>query len=183
MFEMSEDMINTYKSMFRKYKARVRAIEKEGLNLNIVATSMNQLRKLGIDPFQKSLSNDDIWKLSKGTVLESFLDNQLSSAKTRRKVIKIISEKSGKKFSERSPDELSDMANFLTTDVYAVALELGILTSDIINDLYENSEVSFSDTDLEYAVSEVTSKYLQGEIKQSDVYQSIIDTLVDMIDG
>lgn len=175
--KISTDMRKHYLSMFRKFKARVRAIEKTGLDLDIATTAIANLEKLGIDAMKPTLSERDIAMLSKGTVLEKFLENKLSTAAGRKKVLKEISSKLDTKYESMSSSERSQMANFLTTTSYSLALSLGILNSDILADVFENMDSDLSDIEVEYAVDEVTKQYLSGSVKQKDIYQAIMDKL------
>lgn len=177
---ISAAMGKHYRSMFRKFKARVRAMDKEGLDLDIANTAIVRLEKLGIDPMQKKLSDADINKLSKGTVLETFLENKLSTARGRKKVIKIIASKAATKYKDLDKDMLSDYANFLTTTSYSLAVSLGILDSDIVADIYENMDDSLEDIHVAYAVDEMTKRYLNGDIKKGQVYQTIINVLDEL---
>lgn len=177
MANVSSAMQKHYRSMFRKYKARVRAIQNEGLNLDIVNTTMSELEYIGIDPMQKSLSLDDIVKLSKGSVLDDFLSNKLSTAKGRVKVYKTIASKVSQKYDELDAGAISTFSNFLTTSSYAVAVSLGILSSDIVADILDNLDDGVEDIELESAVDETVNEFLRGEIKQKNVYQTIMDKL------
>lgn len=177
MLNVSVEMQKHYRSMFRKYKARVRAIEKAGLNLDIVNTTMSELEYLGIEPMQKSLSLDDIVKLSKGSVLDDFLGNKLSTSKGREKVYRVIGGKVTQKYDTLSANDISAFANFLTTSSYAVAVSLGILSSDIVADILDNLEDGVEDIELESATDETINEFLRGEIKQKDIYQTIMDKL------
>ena len=174
---VSPAMAKHYRSMFVKYKARIRAIDKAGLNLDIAVTSQERLLKLGIDPMQKKLSLEDISKLSRGTVLESFLDNRLSTAAGRRKVFKEIGIKTKKGFSDMDAATVSKFTNFITTNSYAVAVSLGILDSYQLADIFENSEDSVEDIDLQFALDETINEYLNQKISISDIYQTILDQL------
>lgn len=177
---ISPAMRKHYMSMFRKYKARVRAIDNAGLDLDIVNTSTARLESIGIDPLQKTLSLEDIAKLSHGTILESFLDNKLSTAKGRAKVIKEISGKVADKYDTLDSGTVSQIANFLTTSSYSVAVSLGILNSDQIADIFEDLDDGLEDIDVQSALDETINEFLRGEVKLKGIYQSIMDKLANM---
>lgn len=177
MQNISPAMRKHYMSMFRKFKARVRVIDNAGLDLDIVNSTMEKLKMIGIEPMQSSLSLDDIAMLSNGTILETFLENKLSLAKTRKKVLSEISSKIAEKYDDLSSDELSSFANFLTTSSYAVAVSLGIMSSDIIADIYSLMGDSIDDVSLSYVLDGSVNSFLRGEIKNEDIYQDIINNL------
>lgn len=175
--KLSKDMEKHYRSMFRKFKARIRAIEKEGLDLDIVNTAFARFEKLKIDPMQKKLTERDINILSKGTVLETFLENKLSTAAGRRKVLKTINEKVGERYDDLDKETVSRISNFLTTTSYSIAVSLGLLNSDLVAEIFDEADSDLSDLDVSYAVDEVVKRYLNGQVKQKDFFQSVIDKL------
>lgn len=177
---ISPDMAKHYKSMFRKYKARVRAIEKAGLDLDVVTTSRDRLLMIGINPSQKSLSLEEIAKLSKGSILETFIDNKLTLTASRNKVFKDIGVKVADKYDKLDSDVVSKISNFLTTSSYSVAVSLGILNSDQVVDIFENMEDGLEDIDVANALDETINEFLRDEIKYSKIYQRIMDKLEAM---